>query len=67
MRYFIIKFPSKWELPQTGFKYSPDIGFQDFTNHYKTYTEKSYSILVIDATLASDNPIRFRKNPLEII
>ena len=67
MRYFIMKFPNKSELQQNGFKHSPDIDFQDFMNHYKTCTAKLYSILVIDATLASDNPIRFRKNPLEII
>ena len=31
-------------------------------NLYKTITAKSYSILVNEATLASDNPSRFRKN-----
>ena len=44
-----------------------DIGFQDFVNMYKRCTAKPYSFLVIDATLASDNPLRFRKNPLERI
>ena len=34
---------------------------------YKKCTGKPYSFLVIDATLASDNPSRFRKNPLEWI
>ena len=34
-------------------------------NLYKKYTAKPYSFLVIDATLASDNPLRFRKNLLE--
>ena len=36
-------------------------------NLYKKYTGKPYSFLVIDATLASDNPSRFRKNLLERI
>ena len=36
-------------------------------NLYKKYTGKPYSFLVIDATLASDNPSRFRKNLLETI
>ena len=44
-----------------------DIGFQDFVNMYKRCTAKPYSFLVINATLASDNPLRFRKNPLEQI
>ena len=34
---------------------------------YKKCTEKPYSILVINTTLASDNPLRFRINLLEII
>ena len=36
-------------------------------NLYKHYTAKPYSFLVTDATLASDNPLRFRKNLLERI
>ena len=31
-------------------------------NLYKKCTEKPYHVLVIDATLASDNPSHFRKN-----
>ena len=34
-------------------------------NLYKKCNEKLYSFLVIDTTLASDNPLGFRKNPLE--
>ena len=36
-------------------------------NLYKKCTEKPYSLLVIDATLASDNPSHFGKNLLERI
>ena len=36
-------------------------------NLYKHYTAKPYSFLVTDATLASDNPLCFRKNLLERI
>ena len=32
---------------------------------YKKCTVKEYSLLVIDATLLSDNPLRFRKNLLQ--
>ena len=36
-------------------------------NLYKKCTAKPYSFLVIDATLASDNLSRFRRNSLERI
>ena len=36
-------------------------------NLYKKYTAKPHSFSVIDATLASDNGSRFRKNLLERI
>ena len=32
---------------------------------YKKRTAKPYSFLVIDATLASDNPLCFRKNKID--
>ena len=65
--YFIMKFPNKWELQQITFNNSSDIDFKDFINLYKKCTAKPYSFLVIDATLASDNPSRFRKNLLDRI
>ena len=36
-------------------------------NLYKKCTAKQYSFLVTDATLASENPLHFRKNLLERI
>ena len=33
-------------------------------NIYKKCSEKPYSFLVIDSTLASDDPLNFRKNLL---
>ena len=65
--YFVMKIPNKRELQQIAFNHSSDIDFQDFMNLYKKCTAKPYSFLVIDATLASDNPSRFRKNLLERI
>ena len=50
-----------------AFNYSSDIDFQYFMNLYKKYTAKPYSFLVIDTTLASDNSLHFRENPLERI
>ena len=63
--YSIMKIPNKRELQQI-LKYS-DINFQDFMNLYKKCTQNPYSFLVIDTTLASDNPLRFRKKLLERI
>ena len=65
--YFIMKIPNKREIQQSTFNHSSDIDFQDFINLYKNCTAKPYSLLVIDATLASDNPSRFRKNLLDRI
>ena len=63
--HFIMKVTNKRELQQIVFSHSSDIDFRQFMNLYKKYTVKSYSFLVIDATLASDNPSCFRKNLLE--
>ena len=45
---------------------SSDISTKDFINIYNKYTVESYSFLVNDATFASDNPLRFRKNLFNI-
>ena len=50
------------ELQQIAISHSSDIDFKDFVNIYKKCTDKPYSFLVNDTTLASDNPLRFRKN-----
>ena len=60
-----MKIANKHEPHQIAFNHLSDIDFKDFMNLYKKYTAKPYSFLVIDATLASDNPLRFRKNLLE--
>ena len=59
-----MKIPNKRELQQTAFNNSSDIEFKDFMNLDKKCTAKAYSFLVIDATLASDSLLRFRKNIL---
>ena len=56
MHYFILKISKKQELQQITFNHSSDIDFEDFMNLYKKCTAKPYYFLVIDATLASDNP-----------
>ena len=60
--YFVMKIPKKQELQQIAFNHLSDIDFKGFMNLYKKCTEKAYSFLVIDATLASDNPLHFRNN-----
>ena len=62
-----MKIPNKQELQQIAFDYSSDIKFKEFMNLYKKCTAKTYSFLVIDATVASDNPLCFRKSLLERI
>ena len=54
-----MKIPNIKELRQIAYNHSSDIDFKDFMNLYKKCTAKPYSFLVIDATLASDNPSRF--------
>ena len=67
MHYFIMKFPNRCQLQQLVFNHSSDIGFKGLMNLYKKCTAKHYPFLVIDATLTSDNPSRFRENLLETI
>ena len=63
-----MKIPNKRELQQIAFDHSSDIDFQDFMNLYKNCTaKKPYSFLVINVTLASDNPLSFRKNLKKLI
>ena len=50
-----------------AFNHSSDIDSKDFMNLYKKCTEKPHSFLVIDVTLASGNPLRFRNSFFERI
>ena len=60
--FFIMKISNKRELQQFAISHSSDIDFKDFINVYKKCTDKPYSFLVNDKTLASSDPLRFRKN-----
>ena len=62
--YFIMKIPNKRELQQIASNHLSGIDFKDFMKLPKDYTKQSYSFLVNDTTLSSDNPLRFRKNLL---
>ena len=60
--FFIMKIPNKRELMQIAINHSSDINTKDFIEVYINCTYKPYSLLVIDTTLPSNNPLRFRKN-----
>ena len=64
--FLISKIPNKRELQQIAINHSSDIDFKDFIKIYKKCTDEPYSFLVNDTTLASDNPLRFRKNLFSI-
>ena len=59
--FLIAKISNKRELQQIGINQSSDISTKYFTNMYRKCTAEPYSFLVNDTTLASDNPLRFRK------
>ena len=59
--FFIAKIPNKRELQQIAINHSSDISTKDFANIYRECTAEPYSFLVNDTTLASDDPLRFRK------
>ena len=64
--FFIMKIPNKRERQQIALNYSSDINSKDFIKIFKIYTNEPYSFLVVDTTLPSDNPLRFRKKSSKI-
>ena len=60
------KIPNIRELHQIAINHSSDINTIDFANIYRKCTDESYSFLINDTTLASNNPLRFRKNVFNI-
>ena len=60
--YVIMKIQSKKELQNIAQENSGDIDFKDFLKIYKDYTSKPYSCMIINTTVPSGNPMRFRKN-----
>ena len=57
-----MKRPKKRELQQIASNRSSGTEFKDFNKLYKYYNKEPFSFLVNDVTLASDNPLRFKKN-----
>ena len=60
--FFIAKIPNKRKLQQIAVNHSLDNNTKDFANIYRKCTSELYSFLVNDTTLASNDPLRFRKN-----
>ena len=65
-RFFIMKIPHKKELQQIALNHSSGIDFKDFMKIHKKHTTEPYLLLVNNTSLPSDNPLRFRKNLLQI-
>ena len=61
-----MKIPNKSELQRIAQNHSSNISNKDFIKTHKKYSAKPYSFLVDDTTLASDNPLSFRKNLFNI-
>ena len=59
-----MKILDKRELQQTASNNFSDIEFKDFMKLHKNYDKESFSFLVSDTTLLSDNSFKFRKNLL---
>ena len=60
--FFTSKIPNKRELQQIAINHSLDISTKDLENIYRKCTAEPCSFFVNDSMLASDNPLRFRKN-----
>ena len=58
----IMNITNKRELQHMVQNHSSGINSKDFIKIYTKYTTEPYSFLVNDVTLASDNPLRFRKS-----
>ena len=61
-----MKILNKKELQQIALSNSTDTELKDFIKIYKKCTGEPYSFLVNDIILPSNNPLRIRKNHLNI-
>ena len=60
--HYVMKIQSRKELQDIAQENSEDIDFKDFLKTYKDYTSEPYSCMIIDTTVPSNHPMRFRKN-----
>ena len=55
------------ELQNIATNHSADIDYKDFMKVKKKCTSEPYSFLTTDTALPADNPLRFRKNLLNLL
>ena len=60
--YLIMKINNKRALKNIETNRSADIDYKNFIKIYRECTKEPYNFLIIDTTLPSTNPLRFRKN-----
>ena len=60
--YLIMKINNRKELQNIAIDHSADIDYKDFMKIYRECMKEPYNFLTTDTTLASSNPLRFRKN-----
>ena len=60
--YVIMKIQSKKKSQNIAQENSGDIDFKDFLKIYTDYTSEPYSCMIIDTTVPSSHPMRFRIN-----
>ena len=64
--FFTTKIQNRRELREIAIGNSTDISTKNFTNIYRECTAEPYSFFVNNTALASNNPLRFRKNLFDI-
>ena len=57
-----MKIQSKKELQNIAQDNSGDVDFKEFLKIYNNCTSNPYYFMIVDTTLPSDNPMRFRRN-----
>ena len=62
--YLIVKIPNKRELQEVTWNHLSDNEFKVVMKLYKDCAKESFTFLVNDMTLSSNNPLKFKKNLL---
>ena len=65
--YLIMKINNERELQNIAINHSADIDYKDFMKIYRECTGEPFNFLIIDTTLPSSNPLRFRKNMFDTL
>ena len=58
--YLIMRINNKRELQSIAVNHSADIDYKDFMKIFRECTKEPFNFLIIDTTLPSSNPLRFR-------